>query len=136
MSRQPPERRPSPNLALDSLAATLGGSVIATVITAVAAAIALVSAALALYDLLASLTSPAGAAAITAIALTVVAIVSASLGQRIVRARAIALDARLAASKPFMRPEIYRAVGEVGLVVLGFAAERALRRRAQPRKRH
>jgi hypothetical protein len=129
---QPAGRR-TPALILDALAASLGGSVIVTVITAVAVGVALVAAAFALYDSAIALTSPALAAALTAIALTLVAVLTGVIGPRIVRAKTRAADRRLGVAQPILSPVALRIGGEVALALIGFSAERALRHKAEVR---
>jgi hypothetical protein len=121
----------SPMLAVEALAANVGGSVIATVMTAVAAGIALVAGAFAIYDTVVAVTSQAIAAGLTALALALVSVITGLIGPRIVRARAAAAERRLGPRRSVENSALVGMAAEFALIVAGLAADRALRHRAK-----
>jgi hypothetical protein len=118
-------------LAVEALAANVGGSVIATVVTAVAAGIALVAGAVAIYDAVVAVTSQAIAAGLTALALALVSVITGLIGPRIVRARAAAAERRLGPRRSVQNSALVGIAAEFALIVAGLAADRALRHRAK-----
>jgi hypothetical protein len=125
--------RRSPMLTIEALGANVGGSIIATVMTAVAAGIALVAAAFAIYDAVAALTSPAIAAGLTALALAIIAVITGLVGPRIVRGRAAASERRLGPGRSIENSAVLGLAAEFLLIIGDLAADRALRHRATSR---